>query len=97
MPVRGTTRWAHAIINKKVINLDHAGDRHVMCAWDTCERDGLEVHKVRVKTHSDQFAGDPRNLRYMNYVFCSERHKLYFVNSLRDCNNLPAGARLTIL
>lgn len=94
MAVRDSTEWRHAIINKKVINLDHAGDRHVMCAWDTCERDGLENHKVRVKTHQDGY-----EVRFMNYVFCSERHKQYWLASIRpgNNNNLPPGHRLSIL
>jgi hypothetical protein len=103
MPVRDTTAWRHAIIQKKVINHDRGGT-HVMCAWDTCENDGYEMHRVRVQTHADnveEFTMTPNgpmpNLRYMNYVFCSERHKMYFVNSIRDMNNLPAGYKRSIL
>jgi hypothetical protein len=92
MPVRGTTRWQHAIVMKKVINLDHAGDRHVMCAWDDCERDGYEAHKV---VSNDAAPGyEPK---YMTYVFCSDRHRAYWINSVRDCNNLPPGYKRSII
>jgi hypothetical protein len=107
MPVRDSTEWRHAIIQKKVINLDHDGNRHVMCAWDTCERDGFEMYKVRVKTHNPDFAEVTilpngvvmPNERYMNYVFCSERHKQYWLASIRpgNNNNLPPGFRLAIV
>jgi hypothetical protein len=91
MPVRGTTAWRHAIIQKKVINLDHGGSKHVMCAWDTCEKDGYENNKVVVHE------GVAPNIRDITYVFCTERHKAYWLNSVRDVNNLPPGYRRSIL
>jgi hypothetical protein len=88
--VRGTTRWAHGIVSKKIINMDSGDGRHVLCSWDTCEDDGYELYKVRVNTGAEGY-----ETRYMNYVFCSERHKQYW---LANCtpgsnNNLPPGFR----
>lgn len=83
MPVRETTQWRHAIIRKKVINLDHGGDRNVMCAWDICEKDGYEMHKVRVR---DSAPG--QELKYIQYVFCCERHRDYWINSTHSYGNL---------
>lgn len=82
----------HAIIQKKVINHDRGGT-HVMCAWDECERDGVELHKCRVNYGGGQI---------VFYVFCSERHRQYWINSApRDGSvaygNLPSGYRSTIL
>lgn len=84
MPVRGSSEWRHAIIGKKIINLDMGGDgrvtesgtHYVMCAWDTCEKDGLEMYKI-VK-----HLGVMRGERTMNYVFCSEKHRQYFLDDL---------------
>lgn len=90
--VRGSSRWQHAIVQRKIINLDHDGDRKVACAWDTCERDGYETNKV---VTNDSAPGYPA--KYMTYVFCSERHKQYWLNSIHDCNNLPAGYKSGIL
>jgi hypothetical protein len=87
MPVRDSTEWKHAIHDKKVINLDRGGT-HVMCAWDTCEHDSFETYKVRVND------GKPGQApRYMNYTFCSETHKQYWINNVRpgSNNNLPPG------
>lgn len=75
----------HARIEKAVINLDHAGDRHVMCAWDDCEKDGVELHKVRINY------GKVDTPHVVNHVFCSERHKQYFINSHRAYGQLPPG------
>ncbi len=79
-------RREHALISKPVINLDHDGTRHIMCAWDTCERDGYELHKV---VTNNAAPGKPPNL--LRYVFCTERHKMYWVNSHRSYGNLPPG------
>ncbi len=75
----------HALIEKPVINLDHAGDRHVMCAWDDCEKDGYELHKVRINY------GKADTPQIVNHVFCSDRHKQYFINSHRAYGSLPPG------
>jgi hypothetical protein len=93
MPVRDSTEWRHAIINRKVINMDHDGDKHVMCAWDVCENDGLENIQVRINY------GTAANPHIVKHVFCSEGHKDYFTRS-----HVPgqygmhsAGNRRTIL
>jgi hypothetical protein len=87
MPVRGTTEWRHAIVEKKVINLDHGGAKHVMCAWDDCENDGYEMYQVRINY------GKAATPHVVKHVFCSERHRQYFINSTRSYGNLPAGMR----
>lgn len=81
----------HAIIHKKVINLDHDGDRKILCAWDECDKHGYELHKVRVNY------GTPGNPHILNYVFCTERHKGYFIHSHRKYGNLPPGQRLSCI
>lgn len=81
----------HAIITKKVINLDHAGNRKVMCAWADCDRDGYELHKVRVNYGTDAIPD------VLNYVFCSDRHKQYFIHSHRQYGHLPPGHRLSTI
>jgi hypothetical protein len=93
MTVRGTTAHRHAVIQKKVINLDSGDGRHVICAWDTCELEAYELYKVRVNT-----AADGAQPRYMNYPFCSERHKQYWLANCRpgSNNNLPPGYKRSI-
>jgi hypothetical protein len=81
MPARDTSAWRHAIVEKKVINLDHAGDRHVMCAWDVCEKDGYENYKF-VEETGNVAAGWPS--RPLTYVFCSEKHRQYWLQSYRQ-------------
>jgi len=76
---------------KVVINLDHAGDRHIMCAWDDCERDGYELYKAVVNY------GKADTPRLVSHVFCCERHKQYWINSVKSYGRLPAGSRLCLL
>ena len=77
--------------SKRVINLDAHGERAITCAWDECDRAGYELHKVRVNYGSAEVPA------VTNYVFCSERHKQYFIHSHRRYGNLPPGYRLSCL
>ena len=81
----------HAIIHKRVINLDHAGDRHVCCAWDDCEHDGYDLHMVRINY------GTAETPHVVKHVFCTERHKQFFIHSHRQYGRLPPGYRLSII
>lgn len=81
----------HAIIEKVVINLDHNGTKHVMCAWDDCERDGYDLHQVRINY------GKAATPQIVKHVFCTERHKQYFINSHRGYGMLPSGFRRSII
>lgn len=94
MSVRGTTKARH---EKKVIIREgqNDGDR-IFCGWDDCDNDGIWSNRVRVNYGRD----DPMNGggRYDTwYVFCSERHRQYFINSHRDHKNLPDGYRGSML
>jgi hypothetical protein len=86
------TKRSHAIIEKRVINLDHLGDRHVMCAWDTCEKDGFDLHQTRVNYGADGAAP-----HIVKHVFCTERHKMFWVNSVRNLGNLPPGYKRSFI
>lgn len=83
MPVRGTTEWRHAIIQKKVINFDHDGNKKVMCAWSYCEKDGYEMYKIRIP---DSASG--HELRYVDYVFCSQTCKDHWIDELRKIKHM---------
>lgn len=90
-----STEWRHARIDKPVINLDEGGDRHdhhIMCAWDDCTKQGYETNKVVVNDAAPGHAP-----RYMRFVFCTEKHKYYFVHSHRDYGNLPPGYRCSTI
>lgn len=86
MPVRGSSAWQHARIQKKVINRDEggwgsvtsSGTHYVICAWNDCDNDATELYKVRVPTHEKGYEE-----RWMNYAFCSERCKEHWLDDWR--------------
>jgi hypothetical protein len=86
MPVRGTSEWRHAIVEKRIINRDEggwgrttsSGTHYVICAWADCEKDGVTLYSVRVNTGADGYEA-----RYMNYVFCSEKCKQHWLDDNR--------------
>lgn len=94
MPIRGTTQHQHAIIEKKIINHDSGTGRHIICAWSDCERDGYESNKVVVHTGQSGY-----EVRDMHYVFCTERHRQYWLHDARPGggNNLPPGYKRSIV
>lgn len=89
MSVRGTTHARHH--KKVVINEGAVRGEKIFCAWEDCDNDGYEMYKVRVNYGTDEI-GRPYNTFY---VFCTEDHKQYFVNSHRDHKNAAAGYRPT--
>ena len=73
--------------------------------WGECWRPGDTHHQAVV---TEPYGVDPgliirpaynmhEKWRRIIYLFCCERHKLYWVNSHRDLYNLPAGSRGTLL
>jgi hypothetical protein len=92
-------KWEHAKIGKRVINLDHGGDRRVMCGWDDCEKEGYELYKVKTHEHNPVLSCDHPLSKHVSYVFCSERHKMYWIGSSTRARggtlhgNLPSGYR----
>ena len=80
---------------KKIINHDRGGT-YVLCAWDTCEKSGYEAYKCVEHDYTPE--GQRRyGDRLLTYVFCSERHKQYFIHSIRRAGDLPPGYRQSIV
>lgn len=69
-------------IYKKV--LSRTSDQWLLCCWQDCERDGFELFKVIDREHQTEPTA---------FVFCSERHKHYWLNSHVHNGMLPAGMR----
>lgn len=81
---------------RKVLNLDKARSgevRWLPCCWDECERDGVTLHRARFHDHPRTIACDAPDSKHVWYVFCSERHRQYFLHSHHAYGRLPAGMR----
>lgn len=82
-------KWQHARIDKCVINMDQGGERsdgHIMCGWDECDKQGFDTNRVQVNDAASGY--EPR---IMKWVFCSEKHKQFFVYSTTHYGQLPPG------
>lgn len=108
-------RREHAIIAKRVINFDNGG-QPLVCCWDECDKLGTQLYKHTACEHDttqrvaceiwDRFAfSKSGRTAHTIYVFCSERHRAYWVNATgknalesiartgRAYGNLPVGMR----
>lgn len=66
--------------------------KRLVCMWEQCEKPGRTEYDVIVTEHDPSDHG--KNLLTPNrthFLFCSHRHKMYFVNSHKDMGNLPVG------
>lgn len=92
MSVRGTT---HARHSKKVVILEgeQAGDK-ILCGWSDCDNDGLMLFHL-----ASNAARPGYGRRLERYVFCSERHRQYFLHQMHRglAGQLPTGERGRIL
>lgn len=72
MSTRGTSAW---LANRKVRK---PGGGVLPCCWDTCDKDGSTLYRVITHEHAPGASCAEHDSRY---VFCSERHKLYWLHS----------------
>lgn len=88
MSVRGTT---HARLSKKVVILEgaQAGDK-ILCGWLDCDNDGLMLYQAVTNAARPGYGR-----RLERYVFCTERHRQYFLHQMGRglVGRLPSGER----
>lgn len=63
----------------------------VWCHMQGQDSPGYEMHKTIFHEHARDIPCDDPRAQHVNFVFCSERHKQYFLNSHNDLGKLPAG------
>ena len=90
MSVRGTTYARH--MRRVIIREGAQEGERIWCAWDDCDKHGYDAHRVRINEAKPGFPA-----KYINYVFCSNRHMEFWKNSHRQFGRLPAGSRSSIL
>jgi hypothetical protein len=66
-----------------MINLDTQAP--MVCSWDECDRPGRTPYQVRVHEHAGRCNSfEAQYGRHAHYVFCCERHLLYWVYASGD-------------
>lgn len=76
-------------VAKKVFSF--GSDTWIRCAWFECSKDGYELYKTVFHEHAKNLPCNHERSEHVNFVFCSERHRQYFVHSHVDMGNLPPG------
>jgi hypothetical protein len=110
------SRWDHAKLERHAINLDNGG-QPLVCCWDECDRLGSTLYKHTSCLHDPRLGcaradvgtmRDAGRTAHLEYVFCSQRHRNYWVNATgrnaqesmartgRAYGNLPVGMRKMI-
>jgi hypothetical protein len=65
------------------------------CAWDDCQKPLTTLWKVRIyEGVSPQW---PHGPVYSWKFFCSNRHRMYYINAPAAHRQLPAGHRLSAI
>lgn len=84
--VRGTTRWEHARVMRRVINMDRE-DRN-FCSWADCEKRSYALfthvqhyHDTRVgcRAADAMSLAHGGNAVHVKHAFCSEKHMERFI------------------
>jgi hypothetical protein len=84
----------HARVTKPVLSLD--GHRWLTCCWFPCERQSYDLHKAVVHDHARGLSCDHELSKHVQYTFCSDRCKMYWVNSHHALGDLPHGDKLRV-
>jgi len=68
----------------------------VWCAMNGEDNPGYEMHKTVMHDHARDIPCDDPRSQHVNFVFCSERHRQYFLHSHKDLGQLPPGYGSTL-
>jgi hypothetical protein len=67
-------------VERLMINLDTM--MAMVCGWDECDKRARTPYQVRVHEHAGRCSSEiAQHGRHSHYVFCTERHLLYWVTS----------------
>lgn len=74
----------------------YSSDTWIGCCWFGCEKQGFELYKTVFHEHSRSLTCGNPMAEHVNFIFCTERHKQYFINSRQNFGKLPPGYKLSI-
>ena len=76
----GMQRAVGARVERLIINLDTA--MALSCAWDDCDKRARTPYQVRTHEHEGTCSSEQAQYgRHVTYAFCTERHRLYWLNA----------------
>jgi hypothetical protein len=83
------------IIARKVLSATTGG--WIQCCWFECQKHGTTLHKTVLHEHMKTMRCDDPLSQHVNFIFCSEKHKQFFLHSHRDMGKLPPGFKKTVI
>jgi hypothetical protein len=81
-------------VAKKVLSF--SSGNWITCAWFECTRTAYELYKSTFHEHAHELPCDSPMSQHVHFIFCSERHRMYYKNSHIEFGQLPAGYRKSI-
>ena len=86
-----------AIHARKVLSA--SSGEWIPCVWCHMQgesRPGYELYKSVFHEHARNLPCDHPLSQHINFVFCSERHRQFYLHSHRDLGNLPPGYKTSL-
>lgn len=83
--------------SKKVLSF--SSGTYIRCVWHALQgedKPGFELYKSVFHEHARQLPCDHPLSNHVNFVFCSERCRQYYLHSHIDMGNLPSGFRSSL-
>ena len=68
----------------------------IQCCWFECEKPGYELYKSVFHEHAKELRCDDPRSQHVNFVFCSERCRQFYLHSHIEMGKLPPGYKLSI-
>lgn len=81
-------------VAKKV--LSSSTGEWIVCCWFECQKPGYELYKAVFHEHAKELACHHPQSQHVNFVFCSERCRQYYLHSHVSMGNLPPGYQKSI-
>jgi hypothetical protein len=76
-------------VEKKVLSRDD--ETWLTCCWADCERPGYSSNRTYFHDHNPGFPCTAPEAKHVWYVFCTERHRQFFLHSHKAMGKLPPG------
>lgn len=68
----------------------------IKCCWFYCDKRGFELYKSVFHEHARHLPCDHPMSSHVNFVFCSEKCRQYYLHSHIDMGNLPPGFKTVL-
>lgn len=86
-----------AIHTRKVFS--YSSEKWITCVWchmQGQERPGYELYKTVFHEHAKWLRCDHPLANHINFVFCCERHRQYYLHSHISLGDLPDGYKTSL-